>query len=107
MMSREVTFFEKKFHYHEKSQFDYVKEPENLVIVEDDEVPEKDVNDHEDVRNLFVDIPVDDEPLAERLENSEQVGEEGIQSKTYEELFMETFETSVQGDSKKSQQIQR
>jgi hypothetical protein len=52
MINRDVSFFEKKFHYIDESKLDRVVQSENLIIPEDNEEiersiePENDVDDH-------------------------------------------------------------
>ena len=111
MINRDVTFFEKKFHYIDESKLDRVVLSENLIIPEDNEEiersiePENDVDDHEIDHDLHPDTCIH-EPMREtdqtlrndeqptNSENVEQVGEieTPSTSKTYEELFMENVQ---------------
>ncbi len=110
VISRDVTFFEKKFHqFDEQSKSDSAKQLENFITSDDDDeverlaVPNGEVNDH-GVDHNVPEIPDEEiyEPVGENgvrenqqqvpeNENVEPVGEnERLRNlRTYEDLFME------------------
>ena len=111
MISHDVTFFESKFPFCEKSKQDGVKQKGNTIINEEDNEEIEEQNDEEierseenmekednEVRETLFESqdmtinPVNEESeQSESIENVEQVGEVQTQSssRTYEDLFME------------------
>ena len=110
MISRDVTFFEKKFYQFDKQlRSNNAKQLENLVIKENDEkmetsvAPGDEVNDHgidqdiPDIPDEEINEPMEENGVREEQqqvrdnENVEQVGENEREPnlRTYEDLFME------------------